>query len=101
MRVQIATRHVEVPQDVRDRAVDLIQKLDRFDSDVLSAEVIFEEVKLTRMVEGILSVANAEPVVATGESEEWLGAVDELEERLGRMLRRRREKLTNHHPRGS
>lgn len=90
MHVQIAARHTDVPDDVQARARELIEKLERFDADVLSAEVVFEEEKHRRKVEGILSVANSEPVVATGESGEWLNAVDQLADRLGRMLRRRR-----------
>jgi ribosomal subunit interface protein len=90
MRVQIATRHTEVPDEVQLRARELIEKLRRFDADVLSAEVVFEEEKHVRKVEGILSVANSEPVVASGESGEWLSAIDQLNDRLGRILKRRR-----------
>lgn len=90
MRVQIAARHTELPDDVRTRARDLIEKLQRFDADVLSAEVVFDEEKHLKKVEGILSVANSDPVVASGESQEWLNALDQLSDRLGRQLKRRR-----------
>ena len=99
MRVQIATRGSSVPEDVQARAVDQIQKLERFDSEVLSADLVFEEVRHLRKVEAIVSIANSEPMVVTGEKEEWLSAVDELVERLGRMLRRHRERRTERHPR--
>lgn len=97
MRVQITARHVEVPEDVRSRAEELIQKLERFDPELLSADLVFEEVRHLRKVEAVLSIANADRMVATGESDEWLTALDELSERLGRMLRKRRDRLRNHH----
>lgn len=101
MRVQIAARHTEVPDDVKGRATELIEKLQRFDGDVLSAEVVFDEEKHLKKVEGILSVANSEPVVATGESGEWLNAVDQLADRLGRQLRRRRGRQRERQSRAS
>jgi ribosomal subunit interface protein len=93
LRVQITARKCDVPSDARDRATTLITKLQKFDSDLLSAEVVFEEQGHRKEVEGILSVARAEPVVATGSGVDFLTAADDLADKLAKILRRRRSQI--------
>ena len=93
MRVQITARQCEVPSDARDRATTLIAKLQKFDSDLLSAEVVFQEEGHRKAVEGILSIARSEPVVATGSGTDFLSASDDLAEKLSKILRRRRSQI--------
>ncbi|HZD04338.1 MAG TPA: ribosome-associated translation inhibitor RaiA [Longimicrobiales bacterium] len=96
MRVQIAARHCDLPDPVRARTEVQIQKLTKYDPRVSSAEVVFEVEKHLKKVEGILSVDRDEPVVAHGEGDEFREAVDQMVDRLARMLRRRRSQRTDH-----
>lgn len=96
MRVQIAARHCDIPDSVRQRTEEQISRLTRYDPGLLSAEVVYEEEKHTRKVEVILSVKRGEPVVAQGAGEEFRTALDKAVDRLGRMLRRRRSRQTDH-----
>lgn len=96
MRLQIATRHCEVPESVRRRAQGKVTRLVRYDSRLSSAELIFEEERHVRRVEGILTIHGGEPVVAGGEADDFGAAVDRLVDRLSRMLRRRRELARDH-----
>ncbi|MDT8340414.1 MAG: HPF/RaiA family ribosome-associated protein [Longimicrobiales bacterium] len=88
--MQITVRKCEVSPKAQERATTLIQKLDKYDPDILSVELVFEENRHTRSVEGILSIARAEPVVATGSGDDFLAAADDLAEKLAKILRRRR-----------
>jgi ribosomal subunit interface protein len=96
MRVQIVARQCEVPPVVRDRTQEQIPRLARFDQRLSSGEVIFEEQRHLKKVEGVLSVDGQEPVVARGEGTEFRPALDQMLERLQRILRRRRDQSVSH-----
>jgi ribosomal subunit interface protein len=97
VRVQIAARHCEVPEPVLARTEQQVKKLAKYDPRVSAAEVVFEIEKHVKRVEGILSIDRDEPVVARGEGDDFRLAVDQLVDRLARMLRRRRSQQTDHH----
>lgn len=99
MRVQITARHCEIPETVRDRAETLARKLTRYHSRVSAAELVFEEERHTRKVEGILSVDRDDPVVAHGDGEDFQSALDQMMDRLAKILRRRRAQVTDHQAR--
>ena len=96
MRVQIAARHCEIPDEVRVRTRDQVRKLRRYDPRLSAGEVTFETERHLRRVEAVLSIDREGPVVAQGEGEDFREAVDRLVDRLGRILRRRRSQVTNH-----
>ena len=91
MRIQIAARHCEVPESVRSRTEEQLGKLSRYDPRLSGAEVVFEVEKHLKKVDAILKVEREEPVVAGGEGTEFREAVDQMVDRLSRMLRRRRK----------
>jgi len=93
MRVQIAARRCDVPETVQDRALARIPELTRFDPRISSAEVVFQEERHEKQVEAVLSVDRADPVVAQGEGADFREALDRMLDRLGRKLRRRRDRL--------
>lgn len=96
MRVQFVARHCEVPASLRTRAEDQIQELQRFDPRLSSASVVFEEERHLKKVEGIVTLDGEKPVVAQGEADEFKPALDQVLDRLGRILRRRRDQATDH-----
>jgi ribosomal subunit interface protein len=91
MRIQIAARHCEIPDAVRSRTEDQLGKLSRYDPRLAGAEVVFEVEKHLKKVDAILKVEREEPVVAGGQGAEFREAVDQMVDRLSRMLRRRRK----------
>lgn len=96
MRVQITARHCDVSDAVRIRAEEQMEKLQKYDPRVSSAQVTFEEEKHIRRVEGILSVDRDEPVVAAGEGADFRVALDQAAGRLAKILRRRRSQRVDH-----
>lgn len=97
MRVQIAARHCEVPEAVRDRTEEQLGKLSRYEPRLSGAEVVFEVEKHLKRVDAVLKVDREEPVVASGEGMEFREAVDQMVDRLSRMLRRRRKQKKDYH----
>lgn len=96
MRVQIAARHCDIPDSVRERADTQIARLIRYDERLASADVVFDEEKHIRKVEVILSLDGAPAVIASAEGAEFKTALDKATDRLGRMLRRGRAQVTDH-----
>lgn len=96
MRVQITARHCDVSDAVRDRAHELVEKLGRFDPRVSGAELVFEEERRTKKVEGILSLDRVDRIVASGDAPEWTGALDVMFDRLSRQVRRARDQAVDH-----
>lgn len=101
MRVQIAARHCEVPSTVRDRTEEQLEKLSRYEPRLSGAEVVFEVEKHLKKVDGILKVDRGEPAIARGEGTEFREAVDQMVDRLSKILRRRRDQNTNYHRPGT
>jgi ribosomal subunit interface protein len=101
MKIQIAARHCEIPSPVRERTEEQMGKLSRYEPRISSAEVVFETEKHLKKVEAILKVDREEPVVAKGEGTEFREAVDQMVDRLSRMLRRRREQRKDYHRPGT
>lgn len=96
MNVRITVRHTEISDAVRERTETLVSKLSKFDSRISQAEIVFDEEKHLKRVEGILHIDRDEPVVATGEDADVLSAVDHLMDKLAKILRRRRSQMNRH-----
>ncbi|CAN5702426.1 hypothetical protein BH23GEM11_BH23GEM11_10930 [soil metagenome] len=96
MRVQTVSRHCEVPDAVLGRAVERFERLTRFDPALSSAEVIFVEEKHRKRVEGILSLDGEKPAIARAEETSFQAAVEQVADRLEKILRRRRRQSRDH-----
>ncbi len=96
MRVQIAARRCEIPDTVRARTEEQIGKLLKYEPRLSGAEVVFEVEKHLKKAEAVLSVDRGEPVVAKGEGSEFREALDQMVDRLSRILKRRRSQVKEH-----
>lgn len=96
MRVQIAARRCEIPDAVRSRTEEQLEKLSKYDPNLSGAEVTFEVVRHRKKVEAVLKADKEEPVVAGGEGEEFREALDLMVDRLAKILRRRRSLRKDH-----
>ena len=96
MRLQIATRHGHVSDEVRERTETLVSGLTKYDPRVSAAEIVFNEEKNGCQVEVILHTDGDEPVVAHAEEADFRAAADKVVDRLSRMLRKRRDRRRDH-----
>ncbi|TVP59133.1 MAG: hypothetical protein EA351_02040 [Gemmatimonadales bacterium] len=96
MRVQTVARKCDVPAPVLTRATEQLQKLSRFDPSLQSAEIIFEAEGHRKSVEAILTREGATPAVARGQDTEFRPALDQMLERMRRILTRGRSQVTDH-----
>ncbi len=96
MEIRITSRHTNLPDALRERAEELLMKLTKYESRVTAAEVVFDEEKRSKRVEGIIRVDRGDPVVASGEADDFRAALHQMIERLTRQLRRRHQQNRNH-----
>ena len=85
-----------MPGDVRERTEVQVASLSKYSPRASAADVVYTEEKLDKLVEVIIHIDGGEPVVATGRGSEFRSALDEVIERASRMLRRQRERRTDH-----
>lgn len=96
MRVAIVTRQCDVPDVVQTRAREQMEKLSRFDPRLSAVELIFQLERHIHKVEAIASAHGEQTVVAHAHGDDFRLAVDEVTEKLSRILRRRRKQATDH-----
>ncbi len=96
MEVRITSRHTTLPESLRVRTEELLSKLEKYDARVSVVEVIFDEEKNSKKIEGILHIDRSDPIVATGEGAEFSEALSQVNERLVRQLRKLHEQTKDH-----
>ena len=96
MTVKTVARRCDVSDYVVRRANQKIGKLVRFEPRLLSAEVVFRIERHVHRVEAHLSLNGDEPVVARGEADHFIAALDQVADRLSKILRRRRTQRVEH-----
>lgn len=101
MRVQIAARRCEIPDTVRERTEEQFGKLARYEPRLSGVEVVFEVEKHLKKIDAVVKVDREEPVVASGEGVEFRDAIDQVVNRLSRILKKRRKQLKDYHRSGN
>ena len=96
MEVRITSRHTTLSEPLRARTEELVSKLDKYDARVSVVEVVFDEEKKTKKVEGIAHIDRSAPIVATGEGTEFTEALSQMTDRLARQLRKLGEQSRDH-----
>lgn len=96
MRVQITGRHIEISAQIRAHAEQALGKLKKYDPNLSAADLIFREEGRSTEAEGILHLDGSDLMVAKGRGAEEREALDDLIDKLARMLRRNRERRTQH-----
>ena len=96
MEIRITSRHTDLPEALRERAEEVLMKLTKYESRISAAEVVFDEEKRTKRVEGIIHIDRADPVVASAEGDEFRVALHQMVDRIARQLRRRHKQVKDH-----
>ena len=96
MEVRITSRHSTLPESLRDRTQELLSKLDKYGAPVSVVEVVFDEEKNSKKIEGILHIDRRDPIVASGQGDDFNEALSQVNERLGRQFRKLQEQVTDH-----
>ncbi len=96
MEVRITSRRTALPQSLRDRTEELLSKLNKYGARISAVEVVFDEEKNYKKIEGILHIDRRDPIVATGQGSDFNEALSQVNDRLGRQLRKLQKRVTDH-----
>ena len=84
----IITRHCEVPQPLRERAITVMERLGSLATHAMEMTVVFDVDGIQQTVELRLHVPRGEILVAQGEGADHRTALDRAEEKLRRQVER-------------
>ena len=86
MHTTITARHCEIPEELRERARAVMERLAAITSRPVDGAVVFDESAAGSSVELRLHAARGTVYVATGEAPDHRTAMDRAEEKLRRQL---------------
>ena len=96
MEVRMTSRHITLSESFRARTEEVLSRLDKYGAPISVIEVVYDEEKNTKKVEGILHLDRSAPIVATGEGHEFSEALSQMNDRLARQLRKLQTQVKDH-----
>ena len=96
MEVRITSRHITLSESFRARTEEILSRLDKYGAPISVIEVVYDEEKNTKKVEGILPIDRSAPIVATGEGHEFSEALSQVNDRLARRPRKLQKQVKDH-----
>ncbi|MEO0652045.1 MAG: ribosome-associated translation inhibitor RaiA [Planctomycetota bacterium] len=103
MNIEISIPHGSYPASIRSQIEEKLEGLDRFDERTQNLKVILDKDNVEHRVELIATRAGGPVLVVDSKADSLSKALDEAIDRIGRAMRKRREKETDlnrgrHHP---
>ena len=96
MQININGHHVEVTDSLREYVNTKLERLERHFDQVTVIDVILSIEKLRQKAEATIPV-NGNNIFANAEDQDMYVAIDALVDKLDRQIKKRKEKLTDHH----
>ena len=96
MKVEITARQCELDDALRERAEELTEKWPKYDSTASHARLAFEVQGTRHTVDAQVWRDRREPVAAKGEGADFRSALDEVDDRMRRILRKDNQKRRKH-----
>ena len=96
MQLSVTGHHVEVTEALRAYVQKKLDRVVRHFDQVIDVHCILSVEKLRQKAEAVLKVGGG-TIHADAESENMYAAIDELVDKLDRLVKKRKEKLTVHH----
>ncbi len=96
MHLIISARHFELGDGLREIVEHRLERLGRFDPRISRAEITLRKEGQRHAVEAHVTVERSGPIHAVAEAEEFRTAVDQVVDKLGRQLRRKRGRRVDH-----
>lgn len=98
MQTTITVRHCEIPEELRDRARQIVDRLGAVAPKPLEVTVVFDVDGLSRVAEVRLVRAGGDALVARGEASDHRTALDRAEAKLRRQAARAAERPRRSRP---
>ncbi len=92
MNIQLTAKKIEIPQEIREYALEKFSRLEKYNSKLSSIEVVIKAEERTIVCELVARVDNREPVVIETQGETIQAAIDLAENKAERHLRKDKER---------
>lgn len=99
LRVQVAARHVDVSEGIRELIQERADHLLRIFGGVSTIHVTLSAEKERRIVEFVANVSHGAPAVGKAEADDLAVAIHEAAEKVGTQLRRHKDRIRGHRDR--
>jgi putative sigma-54 modulation protein len=96
MQINITGHHVDITPALRAYVEEKLERLERHFDNITNAHVILEIEKDRQKAEATINVSRGR-VYADSENENMYAAIDSLVDKLGRQIKKHKEKLKDHH----
>ena len=96
MRITITERQCEVGKRTLDRAESQLGQLAKFEQRATAAELVFTEGRRSKSAEVVVHIDGAPHVTARGEGDSFRSALDQVVDRLRRIVKEQRERRREH-----
>ena len=100
MKTEVSILHHEYPARMRQEVADKLERLSRFFDRTVSIRAMLERQRESHRVELVANVGRGVVLVIDAREGSLGAAIDEAVDRMGRVLRRHKEKLTGARRRG-
>ncbi len=94
MNIQITAKKIEIPQDIRDYAMEKFAKLEKFNSKMQSIEAVIKAEERFIVCEAIIRIDNRDSIVIEVQADTVQAAVDLAEDKAERQLRKSKERAS-------
>ena len=96
MNIQITGRNVEVTDSIKSYVNEKVGKVGHYFDNITSTKVILDVEKDQQVAEAIVTVPGSE-FVAKAEDKDLYAAIDMLEDKLARQLKKHKDKMRCNH----
>lgn len=96
VKIEVRSRDEQLPDNLRDYAIDKAGRLDRFHGRISSIQIVVEEIRHAPTVEIIVHVDSGATFVAKEQNTSFRAAIDLLMSKIEKQLKKHKEKLTHH-----
>lgn len=96
MKISVTSRHMDMPEDFRQRVLEKVEKLERYYDRIQTVEVTLDH-EADQVTVEILAVANHKTqFVATAKDGDITVAVDQCLHKISEQIRRHKDKVRDH-----
>lgn len=96
MNITVEARHMKINDDTRQYTEKKVGKLEKFNDQVKSVDVILDHESGHCIAEIIAHINKKPPVIAKHEHEDLLASVDLCVDKISQQLKKEKEKLKDH-----
>ncbi len=96
VEVEVKARHGQVSERMQEHAIKKVARLARYNDQVTRIEVLADHPHESPEVELLVHMRSGAPMVAKDRADSFATAVDQVAEKMERLLKKHKEKLKEH-----